>query len=350
MEAVPTLLELATLSACRAADDAGCAAARALLDRERGADRFAHAVGEASRLRSAGDQLVDLAVARARVNRISWQEIADSLGVTRQAAESKYKARVANVIAAALFPIRETALGLRAVHLPGTTDPVGELARLDRWAAELRPEGGAAQATAVVGSDSYSDIVEQERDLFLMVDQARAAAFDPSEESPLPDGVSRDYARRRRLQAKVAVFEAIAREDPDLAEDALASARTARARVVEALVDELRPQLEVDWSGGLAGHLELWNLRIATIERVGGGPDGLRDRDLEDGWWLYPRPADGSEVARRLDVADDAPRHVADQAAIDLVAAAVAEDLAHGRHPYRAGGFAPKNERPPTLA
>lgn len=64
---------------------------RTLLD-QAGGDDPRQALAAAAELRREAERLQDTAVRRARVAGLSWSEIAEHLGVTRQAAHRKYRA------------------------------------------------------------------------------------------------------------------------------------------------------------------------------------------------------------------------------------------------------------------
>ena len=51
------------------------------------------ALAAAAEMRREAERLQDAAVRRARVAGLTWSEIADSLGVTKQAAHRKYRGR-----------------------------------------------------------------------------------------------------------------------------------------------------------------------------------------------------------------------------------------------------------------
>jgi hypothetical protein len=159
----------------------------------------------------------------------------------------------------------------------------------------------------------------------------------------LPAGVTVRYARRRLLEEKLALYDAMRTEattDPRAA-DAREQAARAFEELVEIRTEEARDALTIDWRNASEAAVALHGQAVAVLARS----DDVVDAEVR-GWWLWGVDdaglADdrGGAWPQLVDEDLDAEREQLEHAAIAAIATHVGSDQAKGVSPFGPGGIA----------
>jgi hypothetical protein len=361
MWTLENLLRLAHCAACAELSDRARSSASTYAD---GYARGGELAEVADRLVAAAEEVRLLAVAVERERGVSWETIGEVLagGVSKQAAQKRYGERVDELVLDVLLPLREGPPGGLgwAAGPDGVADPDATLASLDAWARRHHEPADS-------GTDHLDELVshglrEQPREatrriatVTLLADLVMNAtgSFATRE---LPRGVTERYARRRLLEEKVALYDAMRREAKT--RQALADALEHGEHAFNELVDCHRADLRERLGHGRADDVVVITLDGRPVQVLAHADDPT-DEQVR-GWWLWDvsdhgtapkgyelnldvwraaRPVLGlgpGEFLADADVDDNA----AIAAALDAVCDHIATDAAKGFTPFGPGGIA----------
>lgn len=346
------LLRLGHAHACRDLSDLARSFA-VPYERESGAEL----VDSALRLVSQADMVLELAVAVAREQGTSWEEIGEQLpgpdgetGVSRQAASKRFGERVEALSLDALLPRREPrfpgALGWWAGP-DGLDDPDRTAADLDAWVVRHRertdPDRGAEPVSGPLRArhrPATDSIGATTRLASLLLD-----ATGPFATRDLPAGVSERYVRQRLLEFKVETFGAIlenarraGRAGRDVAES-LTFWEQSRAELGGLYAEDCREALSFEWDDEQSARVQLRGRPLVTLART----VDARARDVT-GWWLWSTdvedPSAGGAWPQLVDVGLGAEHEHVEHAAAVAIAEHVASDRVKGVGPFDAAGLA----------
>jgi len=327
------------------------------------ADGFAHG-GElvecAHRLVRDAEDVRLLAVAAERARGVPWDTIGEALGdVSRQAAQKRFGERVDELVLDVLLPVRQSESGDGTSHSVGpqaALEPDRTATRLDAWAQRHheRTDGGKDVVDRLV-----SHGLRPARALDHMGAVTRLAgllmnATGSFASRMLPPGVSERYARRRLLEAKLALYDAMRAESARVDDDAGEQAARAFTELVQIRTEETRERLAIRWSadeGVIALHdrcsshngavITLHDRPVAVLARSSDPVD-----PEARGWWLWGVGDDGQADDRGgawsqlVDEDLDVQREHLEHTAIEALAAWIGSDQAKGTDPFAPGGIA----------
>lgn len=370
MWTIANLLRLSHSAACADLSDLARSSATTY------ADQYGHGselVELAERLVRDAEDVRLLAVAAERARGVSWETIGEGLGgVSKQAAQKRFAERVDELVTDVLLPHREGAHndpaldGARRARGLGWTagpdaaaDPDRTLTSLDAWAKRHheQTDGGKDVVDELVSHglrqrprEAIARIGTVTRLAELLTEATGAFAT-----RELPPGVTERYARRRLLEEKIALYDAMQREARDdstgIRAVGAADAREQAARAFEELVDlrtqEAREALTIIWRSSTDALIALRDRPVAVLQWTGDGVD-----EETRGWWLWGVDADGGPDDRGgawpllVDADLDVAREHLEHAAIAAIAAWIGSDQAKGVGPFGLGGIAGREAAP----
>ena len=345
MWTLPKLLRLAHSDACADLSDLARSSVTTYAD---GFARGGELVEEADRLVSAAQDVRLLAVAAERARSVSWETIGVALGgVSKQAAQKRFSERVDELQLDVLLPQREgahDAIGWMAGP-DAAARPDETIERLDAWAQRHheRTDGGKELVDRLVSHGLRErparavDHIGVELKLVELLMEA-TGAFAKRE---LPPGVTERYLRRRVLEVKIAVFDAMRAESSAVDIDAREQAARAFAELVELRTDEARELLTIGWRSDDEAAIAVRERPVAVLARTSDRID-----DETCGWWLWGVSETGEADDRGgawpqlVDDDLDVEREHLEHAAIEAIATSIGSDLAKGVTPFAPGGIA----------
>ena len=314
-------------------------------------------VADAGRLLRDAEGVLLLAIATERARGVSWEAIGEGLGgISKQAAQQRFADRVEELVTDVLLPHRQGppgGLGWTAGP-DAAARPEQTVRHLDAWAKRHheRTDGGKDVVDELVSRglrerprEAIARIGTVTRLAHLLV--AATGAFTTRE---LPPGVTERYVRRRLLEEKLALYDAMEREaqsDPigvrgGRAADARAQAARDFEELVEIRTEETREALTIDWRDDGEAAIALHGRAVSVLRRA----DDAVDDDEVRGWWLWGVDDAGLAGDRGgawpqvvgEDVDDD--REHLEHAAIGAIAISIGSDLAKGIGPFHADWIA----------
>jgi len=318
------------------------------------ADSFARGgelVEEAEVLVRVAENVRLLAVAAERARGVSWETIGEALGgsggVSKQAAQKRFSERVEQLELDVLLPHREGpypgapgwSAGPTAASCPDVT-----LERLDAWAQRHheRSDGGKDVVDRLV-SHGLRQRPARATELMGAVTKLAALVMEATgsfASRELPAGVSERYARRRLLETKLAMLDAIRTESTTRDSDAREQAARVFDELVELRTDDAREQLRITWTSDEEASIALLDRAVAVLAKTNDS-----DREVR-GWWLWGVDGDGRADDRGgawpqlVDEDLDAEREHLEHAAREEIAKWIGSDHAKGVGPFEDGGIA----------
>ena len=256
------------------------------------ADGYAHGgelVEFAHRLVREAEDVRLLAVAAERARGVPWDTIGEALGdISRQAAQKRFGERVDELELDVLLPVRQSAIGDGTTHSVGpeaALNPERTVKRLDAWAQRHheRSDGGKDIVDRLVSHGLRKR--SRALDHMSAVTKLAALLMDATgsfASRELPPGVTERYARRRLLEAKLALYDAMRSDSTRVDADALEEASRAFDELVEICTDEARERLTIGWSSDEEAVIALHDRPIAVLTKS-SDPVDLEVR----GWWLW---------------------------------------------------------------
>ena len=344
MESPGRVLRLAHADACRELSDRARSMASTYGEAHRQPGEL---VEEAERLIADAREVLALAVAYERQGGSGWEQIGEALGegISRQAASKRFGERVDALELDVLLPARD-------VPTPGVLgwwagpdaarDPEQTARSLDSWLDRHREPTDPGRHVERLFSDGLRpdravDFISASTRLSILLSRATG----PFADVDLPVGVTERYARRRLLEAEVATFSLMLKEQdgsehPHRAQTARALAEV-HDELVGVLTDETRDHLSVVNIDRDQLQLYWHECAVALLVRT-------EDRDPETTGWFWVNPPDDEvdrgypQLLAEVDPGD--PLELVERLAIKDLAAKIASDLAKGVGPLQPGGLA----------
>ena len=347
MWTLSNLLRIAHSAACADLADYARSCASTYAD---GFARGGEFVEEAERLVRDAEDVRLLAVAAERSRGVSWEAIGEALGgISKQAAQKRFSDRVEQLEVDILLPEREGPY-VGAQPNPGWTagpdaaaHPDEWLPRLDAWAKRHheRTDGGKDHVNELV---SHGLREPRALDHMSAVTKLTALLLDSTgafASRELPPGVTERYARRRLLEAKLALYDAMRADSSSTDSDARAQAAHAFEQLVEIRTEEAREILAIRWNSDDEATIVLRQRPVAILARSHDSVD-----PETRGWWLWGVDDDGQADDRGgawPELVDDdlerAREHL-EHAALTQIAHWIGSDQAKGTGPFDAAGIA----------
>lgn len=346
MWTLSNLLRIAHSAACADLSDLARSNATTYGD---GHARGGELVEEAERLVRDAEDVRLLAVATERSRGVSWEAIGEALGgVSKQAAQKRFSERVEQVELDVLLPDREGP-DVGAQPKPGWTagpdaaaHPDEWLPRLDAWAKRHheRTDGGKDVVDRLI---SHGLREPRALDHMSAVTKLTTLLFDGTgafASRELPPGVTERYARRRLLEAKLALYDAMRADSSWAGSDAGEQAAHAFVELVALRTEEVHEILTIRWRTDDEATIALRERPVAILARS-------HDRDPETrGWWLWGVDDDGHADDRGgawPELVDDdleREREHIEHVALTRIAESIGSDQAKGTGPFDPGGIA----------
>jgi hypothetical protein len=354
MWTLANLLRLAHSDACAELSDYARSSATTY------ADGYAHGgelVEAAQRMVREAEDVRLLAVAAERARGVSWETIGEALGdVSRQAAQQRFGERVDELELDVLLPLRTSGAGDGLSHTAGPDAAVAPdacLKRLDAWAQRHHEQSdpGEEFIDQLVSHglrqrprEATGRIANVTRLADLLMNATGTFAT-----RELPPGVAERYTRRRLLEEKVALYDAM-RDEAEQNPLRLRSATTQATRdeaqraweeLIEIRTEEARERLQIDWRNDEEATIAVHGRPVAVLASSSDPVDAEAC-----GWWLWgvndAGEADdrGGAWPQLVDEDLGAEREHVEHAALDQIASAIGSDQAKGIGPFNPGGIA----------
>jgi hypothetical protein len=179
------------------------------------------------------EALLRLAVIADRCRGVSWEEIGEALGVSKQAAHERFAGAVAEFREQVLFPHRRPAgaqLGYTVAPHPIGDDVEGVLRKLDEWVIGHERSSGRNRDEP---EPVTRGVVDDDRRWVVSEIDLIGELVDRLINGNLPDDVEPEQAKRVLHERKVAVYERMLELDPEN-EDAAKSLEESRAALANA--------------------------------------------------------------------------------------------------------------------
>ena len=282
MWTLSNLLRIAHSAACADLADYARSSATTYAD---GFARGGELVEEAERLMRDAEDVRLLAVAAERSRGVSWEAIGEALGgVSKQAAEKRFSERVEQLELDILLPEREGPY-VGAQPNPGWTAGPDVAAHPDEWSPRLDAWAKRHHERTDGGKDHLDHLIShglrEPRALDHMgaVTKLTALLLDSTgafARRELPPGVTERYARRRLLEAKLALYDAMRADSSSTDSDAREQAAHAFEQLVEIRTEEVREILTTRWNSDDEATIALRERPVAILAR---SHDQRRPRD-----------------------------------------------------------------------
>ena len=275
------------------------------------------------------------AVAAERADGVSWEQIGEQLGSSRQAAQKRFGADVDHLRHGVLLPFRNGWFAGPSC----SANPEATAEQLDAWLRE-RPGSSASSLSTLHDPTKSSDLVSAVTEL----SQILTTAFGMFSTTAAPAGVDERYVRQRLLEFTIASCEALEAAEltsESMRENAAAEIRRARAELAELHAEIVRGELEIRASGRDTYFSYPNNDGIAQDVALLTWIEPHPTARLAGGWLVTPVGPDGHPHGddEYVSVEPDADRNgVAHGLAAQAVSRWIGAGLAQGITPFDEGG------------